>query len=79
MPRHGTNTPRTTRETSTPYFYSVRFDDSLIKTEFTPTARCGYFRFTFPSGKPVMLLANRTGGNLNATGTNAISGTERFQ
>ena len=66
------------QETSTPYFYSVRFDDSLIKTEFTPTARCGYFRFTFPSGKPVMLLANRTGGNLNATGPNTISGTENF-
>ena len=24
-----------------------------------PTARCGYFRFTFPSGQPVVLLANR--------------------
>ena len=66
------------QETSTPYFYSVRFDDSLITTEFTPTARCGYFRFTFPSGKPVVLLANRTGGNLTAAESNAISGTENF-
>ena len=49
----------TTRRQTTPYYYSTRFDDSLIRTEFTPTARCGYFRFTFPSGKPVVLLANR--------------------
>ncbi len=34
------------QETTTPYYYSTRFDDSLIRTEFTPTARCGYFRFT---------------------------------
>jgi predicted alpha-1,2-mannosidase len=60
----------------TPYYLSVRFDDSLIQTEFTPTARCGYFRFTFPSGKPVVLLANRQGGSLSSEGDNAISGTE---
>ncbi len=66
------------QETSTPYYYSVRFDDSLITTEFTPAARCGYFRFTFPSGKPVVLLANRAGGNLSGAESNAISGTENF-
>ena len=37
------------QEVETPYYYSTRFDDSLIQTEFTPTARCGYFRFIFPS------------------------------
>ena len=47
------------QETETPYYYAARFDDSLIRTEFSPTERCGYFRFTFPSGKPVVLLANR--------------------
>src|SRR6266446_8551999 len=31
------------QETTTPYYYSTRFDDSLIQTEFTPTERCGYF------------------------------------
>ena len=36
------------QEKTTPYYYYTRFDDSLIQTEFTPTARCGYFRFTFP-------------------------------
>ncbi|HVU26277.1 MAG TPA: GH92 family glycosyl hydrolase [Verrucomicrobiae bacterium] len=66
------------QEVETPYYYSARFDDSLIQTEFTPTARCGYFRFTFPSGKPVIFLANRQGGNLSAEGDNAISGTENI-
>src|SRR6267154_3148295 len=31
------------QETTTPYYYAARFDDSLIRTEFTPSARCGYF------------------------------------
>ena len=66
------------QEVETPYYYSARFDDSLIKTEFTPTAQCGYFRFTFPSGKPVVLLANRRDGNLSIDG-NSISGTERIK
>src|SRR5258705_4304626 len=35
------------QEMETPYYYSTRFDASLIQTEFTPTAQCGYFRFTF--------------------------------
>ncbi len=66
------------QETTTPYYYATRFDDSLIRTEFTPTARCGYFRFTFPAGKPVVLLANRRGGELTAVSNNAISGSERI-
>src|SRR6267378_3343126 len=63
------------QEVETPYYYSTRFDDSLIQTEFTPTEHCGYFRFTFPSGKPVVLLANRRDGKLAGEG-NSISGTE---
>ncbi|MGH7951708.1 MAG: GH92 family glycosyl hydrolase [Limisphaerales bacterium] len=64
------------QEVETPYYYSTRFDNSLIQTEFTPTARCGYFRFTFPSAKPVVVLANRQGGSLSADGENSISGVE---
>jgi len=66
------------QETTTPYYYAARFDDSLIRTEFTPSARCGYFRFTFPSGKPVVLLANRIAGELSFNGSNAVTGVERF-
>ena len=55
------------QEKTTPYYYSTRFDDSLIQTEFSPTERCGYFRFTFPSGNASVVLANRQPGNLHAS------------
>jgi len=64
------------QEKTTPYYYSTRFDDSLIQTEFTPTMRTGYFRFTFPSGKPVVLLQNLRDGELKSEGKNALSGSE---
>ncbi len=66
------------QQVETPYYYSVRFDDSLIQTEFAPTARCGYFRFTFPAETAVVLLANRQDGELSADGNNAISGEENI-
>ena len=66
------------QETETPYYYSTRFDDSLIQTEFTPAAHSGYFRFTFPSGNATILLANRTPGDLSFTGTNVVNGKETF-
>src|SRR6185436_8967399 len=47
------------QEVTTPYYYSTRFDDSLIQTEFTPAERAGYFRFSFPSGKATVVLVNR--------------------
>ena len=66
------------QETTTPYYYSTRFDDSLIRTEFTATERCGYFRFTFPDGRGSVVLANRMPGNLHAEDGRAVSGEERF-
>lgn len=66
------------QEHPTPYYYSVRLDDSDIQIEFTPTAHCGYFRFTFPSGKPTVLLANRLTGEMNVETNNAVSGVEHF-
>ena len=66
------------QETTTPYYYATRFDDSLIRTEFTPAERCGYFRFTFPAGKPGVLLANRFPGDLNFSGSNVVTGVEHF-
>ena len=67
------------QEVETPYYYSTRFDASLIQTEFTPAAHCGFFRFTFPSGKPVILLANRLEGSLSDNGSNCVSGVEHFK
>src|SRR5690348_8056838 len=66
------------QETETPYYYSVRFEGSLIQSEFTPSVHCGYFRFTFPSGKAVVLLANRQGGELSLGLDNSVSGSENI-
>ena len=65
------------QEKTTPYYYSTRFDESLIQTEFSPTERCGYFRFTFPDGKATVSLANRLKGDVAAQ-DNALSGEENF-
>ena len=62
------------QEKTTPYYYSTRFDDSLIQTEFSPTERCGYFRFTFPDGKAAVVLANRMAGVLLTEDGTAVSG-----
>ncbi len=66
------------QEHTIPYYYSTRFDDSLIRTEFTATERCGYFRFSFPGAKASIVLANRMEGILTAEGSSALSGEERF-
>jgi predicted alpha-1,2-mannosidase len=66
------------QEKTTPYYYSTRFDDSLIQTEFTATERCGYFRFTFPDGKASVVLANRMSGDLQTENGTVVSGEERF-
>jgi predicted alpha-1,2-mannosidase len=66
------------QETTAPYYYSTRFDDSLIRTEFTPTERSGYFRFAFPDGNASLALANRLPGDLHAEAGGAVSGEERF-
>ena len=55
----------------------MRFDDSLIQTEFAPTERCGYFYFTFPSGNASVVLANRLAGDLRFE-NNAVLGEENF-
>jgi predicted alpha-1,2-mannosidase len=67
------------QEVTTPYYYSTRFDDSLIRTEFTPAERCGYFRFTFPDGKASVHLATVYPGELTVQGDRAVSGEERFK
>lgn len=67
------------QETLTPYYFATRFDQSLIRTEFTPSEKSGYFRFTFPSGNGTVLLGNRFPGELTAAGSNSVTGVERFQ
>jgi len=57
------------QEVTTPYYYSTRFDDLSIKTEFSPAERSGHFRFTFPEKNAVVWLANRFPGGLEAEKT----------
>jgi predicted alpha-1,2-mannosidase len=65
------------QEKTTPYYYSTRFDESLIQTEFSPTERCGYFRFAFPNSIASVVLANRMSGDLRVQ-DGAIVGEENF-
>ena len=67
------------QEKTTPYYYSTRFDTNLTRTEFSPTERSGYFRFTFPNGDAVVTLSNRLPGEMKALGDHAVSGEERFR
>ena len=64
------------QEHTAPYQYSVRFDGSLIRTEITATERCGYFRFTFPTGSASLVLANRQPGSLRAQDDRTVTGEE---
>jgi predicted alpha-1,2-mannosidase len=66
------------QEVTQPYYYSTRFDESLIRTEFAPGERAGYFRFTFPGGQAGVMLGNRHDGGLQLVGSNAVSGVEKF-
>jgi len=66
------------QEQTTPYYYSTRFDGSLIRVEFAATERCGYFRFGFPKGDARVVLANRMAGDLRGL-DGAVSGEERFE
>ena len=63
-------------EHATPYFYSTRFDGSMIHTEFTPAHQAGYFRFSFPDGKAELSLKNLHPGSLHVRGGSALSGQE---
>ncbi len=74
----GTTSPAAyDQEQTTPYYYSTRFDESLIQTEFSPSERCGYFRFTFPDGRAGVSLANRLKGEVRAQ-DGALVGEENF-
>jgi predicted alpha-1,2-mannosidase len=77
MPGYG-NPAAYDQEKATPYYYSTRFDESLIRTEFTPTERCGYYRFTFPHGDASVVLSNRRAGKLQVQTGSVVSGEESF-
>ena len=63
-------------EHATPYFYSTRFDQSMIRTEFAPAHQAGYFRFSFPDGRAELSVKNLHSGSLHVLGKGAVSGEE---
>ncbi len=75
-------------EITTPYYYSTYFVDENIKAEFTPGAKSGFFRFSFPAkGEKFLALRVINQGNwqmeagaipIDRLGT-SFSGTEEFQ
>jgi predicted alpha-1,2-mannosidase len=63
-------------EHATPYYYSTRFDASMIQTEFSPSHQAGYFRFSFPAAQAKLQMKNLHPGSLHVVAKNAISGEE---
>lgn len=66
-------------EISTPYYYSEWLLDYDTKIEFTPGAKSGYFKITFPAGaKPNLLLRIANKGKWTKVSDNAVEGIENF-
>ena len=63
-------------EHATPYFYSTRFDESMIRTEFAPAHQAGCFRFSFPSGRAELHVKNLHPGSLDVLANNVVTGQE---
>lgn len=65
-------------ETATPYYYSVRLDDSWIVAEAATTSQAAYYRFTFPASKQAHLVLSMGGNSqLEVLGPVAVAGSER--
>lgn len=65
-------------EKTTPYYYSVRLEETGDSIEFTPSARSGYFNFHFKDVHPHYLrlgVINKI-GKINVQGKRIITGTE---
>jgi predicted alpha-1,2-mannosidase len=66
------------QEKATPYYYSVRLEDSGDSIEFTPAARSGFFKFHFKEGNPHHLrmgIINKD-GKIGQAGKRIITGSE---
>ncbi|AOI38313.1 alpha-mannosidase [Burkholderia oklahomensis EO147] len=59
-------------ETAKPGYYSVLLD-SQIKVELTATLRTGFGRFTYPAGKPAILVLDATRTNTKTSTSGAIT------
>lgn len=86
MPLSGSITEKSWRERlaydaeiTTPYYYSVRLEDSGDSIEFAPAARSGHFVFHFKEEAPhAIRLGILNGGSLKLESPKAVSGVENF-
>jgi len=65
-------------ESTTPYYYAVRLEESDDSIEFTPSARSGFFRFHFAKHAPhyIRLGILNNGGQINVEGKRIITGSD---
>ena len=59
-----------------PYYYSVRFDESMIHTEFSPSHQAGYFRFSFADDHAALTIKNLHAGSIQVIGKDSLAGKE---
>lgn len=62
------------KESITPYKYSVRLDEPDIDVKFTPSAKSGFFVFTFPEDSDRGIILQTTGSGELVYENNAITG-----
>lgn len=67
-------------EKTTPYYYSVRFEDNGVELEFSPARHSGYYRCRFPAQADRWLRLNVINqiGDLTVQGKRSFTGRERF-
>ena len=66
-------------ETLLPYYYSVWLNDYNTTVEFTPGAKCGYFRIKFPNEvEKNLFLRNENEGSWKALNSTTLEGEESF-
>lgn len=66
-------------EIATPYYYSVWLEDYDVTLEFTPGARTGCFRMTFPQNAPKhVLLRTMQSGEWAQSDAQTVTGVEQF-
>ncbi len=59
-------------ETVRPYYYSVLLEDEEILAEFTPTERCGFYRFSMKNGPFFMVLKGDREADMKIIDNNTI-------
>ena len=65
-------------ETTTPYYYAVKLEETGDSIEFTPAARSGIFRFHFNGSTPHFLCLGilNNAGKLNGQGKRILTGSD---